>query len=215
MTDKIQLWLFPSERFYLTMFVHYLPFFHSPPLHPYLPRFLLLSPRYCHAAPSAVGWEGVGLACLRLGQLQDAREALAEANSYDSTNAKVGEMKEMAEWERCEGEVSLHMSVCNIWRERKKKETGIEGKSNNFFFSFEFLLFSFFFSSLSPLFSSFFFSTLTSLHSLYIVFFSSSRSFLPFSYSLSPGVGIPCRRVCSITTKGGGGAVLQVCLETW
>ena len=49
--------------------------------------------RYCHSSPSAVGWEGVGLSCLRLGLLKDAREALAEANSYDNTNAKVVESK--------------------------------------------------------------------------------------------------------------------------
>lgn len=45
--------------------------------------------RYCHLQPSAVGWEGVGCACLRLGLLDDARDALAEANAYDNTNAKV------------------------------------------------------------------------------------------------------------------------------
>lgn len=45
--------------------------------------------RYCQGSPSAVGWEGVGISCLRLGLLHDAREALAEANAYDSTNARV------------------------------------------------------------------------------------------------------------------------------
>jgi hypothetical protein len=56
-------------------------------------RYAIVGPtdaRYCHVAPSAVGWAGVGVCCLRLGQLDDAREALAEANTHDNTNELVG-----------------------------------------------------------------------------------------------------------------------------
>lgn len=45
--------------------------------------------RYCQAASSAAGWEGLGVACYRLKQFADAREALAESNALDNLNAKV------------------------------------------------------------------------------------------------------------------------------
>ena len=40
-------------------------------------------------SPTALTWEGVGAACYKLGDLQDAEEAFAESNIYDNTNARV------------------------------------------------------------------------------------------------------------------------------
>jgi Tfp pilus assembly protein PilF len=39
--------------------------------------------------PSATTWQGVGVACFRLGELATAEQALAEANVHDSTNPVV------------------------------------------------------------------------------------------------------------------------------
>eukprot|EP00039_Didymoeca_costata_P030495 m.29869 g.29869 ORF g.29869 m.29869 type:complete len:944 (+) comp8147_c0_seq1:274-3105(+) len=42
----------------------------------------------CQESPSALAWEGVGIACYRLGNLKEAETALAESNVYDSRNAR-------------------------------------------------------------------------------------------------------------------------------
>lgn len=43
----------------------------------------------CAASPSATAWKGAGIALYRLDELQEAEEALAEANVYNSSDAAV------------------------------------------------------------------------------------------------------------------------------
>lgn len=43
----------------------------------------------CHAQPSATTWEGVGIACYHMDNLEDAEVALAESNLYDNRNPTV------------------------------------------------------------------------------------------------------------------------------
>ena len=39
--------------------------------------------------PSALSWEGVGICCFRLGNIEEAERALAESNMYDNANPQV------------------------------------------------------------------------------------------------------------------------------
>ena len=58
-----------------------------------LPRYrtchLFVIVRACTKRPTSVTWQGVGIACYRLGELSEAEDALAEANIYNSKDAKV------------------------------------------------------------------------------------------------------------------------------